>query len=138
MPTYTYSCLRCDDACEVVESISRHVSAPLIPACCGVPMERRITVAPGFSGFANALAGDRHYDGLRATDGTDISSRSKHREYMRRKGLTTIDDFSGQWARAEKQREQRRSTNVVDPVEAREIRQVIADSINSPNLRKAI
>jgi len=39
------------------------------------------------------LWNDRSYDGLRATDGTDISSRSKHREYMRLNNLTTMDDF---------------------------------------------
>ena len=44
-----------------------------------------------------ALWNDRHYDGLKATDGTDISSRTKHREYMKRNGLTTADDFTNQW-----------------------------------------
>ena len=53
----------------------------------------------------NALAGDRHYDGLRATDGTPIDSRTKHREYMKRHGLTTVDDYKQTWAQAEKQRE---------------------------------
>lgn len=51
------------------------------------------------------LWGDRHYDGLRATDGADISSRRKHREYMRRTGLTTADDFKDTWARAKQERE---------------------------------
>jgi len=37
---------------------------------------------------------DSHYDGLRATNGTDISTRAKHRQYMKDNGLTTIDDFS--------------------------------------------
>ena len=44
-----------------------------------------------------ALWGDRHYDGLTASDGTDISTRTKHREYMRERGLTTADDFKGEW-----------------------------------------
>jgi hypothetical protein len=44
-----------------------------------------------------SLWNDRHYDGMRATDGTDISSRTKHREYMKRNGLTTADDFTNQW-----------------------------------------
>ena len=51
------------------------------------------------------LWGDRHYDGLRATDGADISSRKKHREYMKRTGLTTADDFKDTWARAKRERE---------------------------------
>jgi len=53
---------------------------------------------------------DRSYAGLRATDGTDISSRSKHREYMRRNELTTIDDYRESWAKAQSQREQYRAT----------------------------
>ena len=57
----------------------------------------------------NALAGDRHYDGLRATDGTPIDSRSKHREYMKRMGVTTADDFQQTWAKAEKQRAEYRA-----------------------------
>jgi hypothetical protein len=45
----------------------------------------------------DALISDRHYDGMQATDGADISTRAKHREYMRRHSLTTIDDFTGHW-----------------------------------------
>jgi hypothetical protein len=54
---------------------------------------------------AGALWGDRSYDGLRATDGSDIGSRTKHREYMKRTGLTTVDDFSQSWAKARESRE---------------------------------
>ena len=53
---------------------------------------------------AGALWGDRSYAGLRATDGTDISTRSKHREYMRARGLTTMDDFKGEWDAAARTR----------------------------------
>lgn len=52
------------------------------------------------------LWGDRHYDGMRATDGADISSRKKHREYMKRTGLTTADDFKDTWAKARQQRDE--------------------------------
>lgn len=51
------------------------------------------------------LWGDRHYDGMRATDGSDISSRKKHREYMKRHGVTTADDFKDTWARARENRD---------------------------------
>lgn len=47
---------------------------------------------------------DTHYDGLRATDGTDISTRAKHRAYMKEHGLTTIDDFGETWKQAEQKR----------------------------------
>lgn len=57
---------------------------------------------------SGALWNDRSYEGLRATDGTDISSRTKHREYMRANNLTTVDDFKDTWAKAQQQREQYR------------------------------
>lgn len=56
-----------------------------------------------------SLWGDRHYEGMRATDGADIGSRTKHREYMKAKGLTTIDDYKDTWAKAEKERAEFRS-----------------------------
>ncbi len=54
---------------------------------------------------SGALWGDRSYDGLRATDGTDISTRTKHREYMKANGLATVDDFKETWAKAQEQRD---------------------------------
>lgn len=53
----------------------------------------------------NRVHGDLHYDGLRAPDGTDISTRTKHREYMRATGLTTADDFKSSWSQAKEQRQ---------------------------------
>lgn len=53
--------------------------------------------------------GDRHYEGLRTTDGVDISSRSKHRDYMRATGLTTFDDYKGEFRRREDERNAYRS-----------------------------
>lgn len=53
-----------------------------------------------------ALWNDRHYDGVQATDGTDISTRKKHREYMKRNNLATVDDFSQTWAKSQKAREE--------------------------------
>lgn len=54
---------------------------------------------------SGVLWGDRGYDGARATDGTDISTRTKHREYMRANNLTTVDDFQDSWAKAQEQRQ---------------------------------
>lgn len=53
----------------------------------------------------DALVSDRHYDGMRASDGTPIDTRAKHREYMRRNNLTTADDFKNEWATAPGKRE---------------------------------
>ena len=44
------------------------------------------------------------YGGVRATDGTDISSRTKRREWMKQNNLADADDFKGVWERAEKER----------------------------------
>ena len=52
-----------------------------------------------------ALWNDRSYDGLAATDGTPINSRTKHREYMKANGLTTADDFKNTWVESRKQRD---------------------------------
>lgn len=47
---------------------------------------------------------DRYMEGMRATDGADISSRQRRAEYMRRNNLADADDFKGTWARAAEQR----------------------------------
>lgn len=114
MPTYDYQCLKCGSEKSVFQTVAQYCRAPERPQCCGDTMDRRLSVNPMFSGLANALAGDRHYEGLRAPDGTDISSRTKHREYMKAKGLTTADDFTGVWEKAEKERQAFRSGNFED------------------------
>jgi hypothetical protein len=59
---------------------------------------------------SGALWGDRSYDGLRATDGTDISTRAKHREYMKLNNLATVDDFKQTWSKAQEQRDRYRQS----------------------------
>lgn len=54
---------------------------------------------------SGALWNDRSYEGMRAADGSDISSRTKHREYMKANNLTTMDDFKDTWAKAKESRE---------------------------------
>lgn len=44
------------------------------------------------------------YEGIKATDGTVLNSRAKHREYMRLHGFTTTDDYKESWAKASKER----------------------------------
>lgn len=63
------------------------------------------TEQPKADSRTSALWGDRHYDGMQATDGTDISSRAKHRRYMKKHGLTTADDFKQTWERTVRERE---------------------------------
>ncbi len=59
---------------------------------------------PGRDDARNRLASDAIYEGLQATDGTDISTRTKHRAYMRERGLTTVDDFTDTWKQAAEKR----------------------------------
>jgi hypothetical protein len=52
-----------------------------------------------------ALWGDRHYSDTRGPNGEDLSSRAKHRAYLKSTGLTTTDDFKGEWSRAKEARD---------------------------------
>jgi hypothetical protein len=63
---------------------------------------------------------DRFYENTKATDGTDIGSRAKHREYMKRNNLAPADDFSGVWANAAKERE-KIQTGQIDQRERRDL-----------------
>ena len=49
---------------------------------------------------------DRLYSAapFKAPDGTVINSRRKHRDYMRRHNLTTMDDYTQTWEQAAKRR----------------------------------
>lgn len=114
MPTYEYRCPKCEEHYDVVQSIKEYSATPRIPECCGGATERFISVVPGLAS-SNALHGDRHYDGLRAPDGSDISSRTKHREFMKRTGLALADDFKGQWAKQKQDREDTLTGKKKDP-----------------------
>ncbi len=87
-------------------SIRDYVRSPPAFVHCAEPMQRYIEVAPGMA-LHNAIASERHYDGLRAQDGTAIDTRAKHRQYMKDRNLTTIDDYASTWKKAAEQRAQR-------------------------------
>lgn len=127
MPTYDYRCAVCETEASVFQTMREYSEAPIVPQCRHGNMERKLSVVPGLSGLANALAGDRHYDGLRASDGTDISSRTKHRQYMAQKGLTTADDFSNTWKQAAKEKAEYRSATKQD----KETREIVARQVYS-------
>ena len=107
MPTYTYACMQCGSKFDAVMSIGAYTATKPRPQCCGADMQRVIEHAPAM------MVSDAHYAGLRAPDGTDISTRAKHRAYMREHNLTTMDDFTETWKRNEREREQRMAG--VDP-----------------------
>lgn len=104
MPTYAFKCPECGTERTAFMTIGEYDRLRGELVCCGAPMVRHFTpdMMPTLAGMVN----DRHYDGLRAPDGTDIGSRKKHRDYLKRTGLATADDFSESWAKAaEKRRE---------------------------------
>lgn len=41
---------------------------------------------------------------LQHSDGTDLSTRKRHREFMKSRGLTLSDDYKDHWAKAEQRR----------------------------------
>lgn len=133
MPTYDYRCQHCGGTGSVIQTIRQYTEDPQRPACCGETMDRKLSVNPMFSGLANAMAGDRHYDGMRAPDGTDISSRTKHREYMKSKGLATADDFTGVWKQAQGERELFRKGEHSDKGLHKEIESQVLKAVAQPD-----
>lgn len=77
----------------------------------GVPLPEPIEISRDFEEAPRQpLRVDVSYmDGMRATDGADISSKRKRREYMRATGAADASDYTGTWAAARKEREQVRS-----------------------------
>lgn len=101
MPTYTWRCASCGRIEEQLLSIGTYCRTPPAFVCCAQVMPR-IIVAP-----SAPLVMDSDYTGLRAPDGTDISSKAKHRQYMRERGLSTADDWTETWKRAAQERADR-------------------------------
>lgn len=64
-----------------------------------------------------------HLDGLRATDGTDISTRAKRDEYMRIHGLAHAEDYREAMPAAQAARE--RFFRGEDPAIRRELRETV-------------
>lgn len=123
MPTYAFKCQACGAQLDTVMSIREYMAAPPTFFCCSSPMERFFEVVPAMA-ITNALVSERHYDGLRAPDGTPIDTRAKHREYMRANNLTTVDDFAGTWKRDAQAREARLSGD--DPQRAQDVARAFA------------
>ena len=128
MPTYEYKCSECGLEKANFQSIGAYNTAPLVPYCHG-PMERKLSVVPT-NALSFALAGDRHYEGLRGPNGEDIGSRTKHREFMSQSGLTTMDDFKGHFKEAAKKREEYRTGVFKDPELRQELSKQVSTAIN--------
>lgn len=47
---------------------------------------------------------DAQFEGARSAEGEDISTRKRHRAYMKRRGLAMAADFEQSWSAAEQKR----------------------------------
>ena len=101
---YHFRCDACGEVTEIELSIGEyHRNPPALFHCS--QQQGRYFPPTGYNARDNILAGDRHYDGLVASDGTDISSRSKHQAYMKANNLTIADDYKETWAKARKEKD---------------------------------
>jgi len=71
------------------------------------------------------IQGDAAYDGLRALDGTDISSRKKHRDYMKANDLAPSADFTETWKKAAAEREKIQRGDFDRPQRKEDVRRAI-------------
>jgi hypothetical protein len=55
---------------------------------------------------AGVLWGDLNYANITGPMGEDLSTRSKHRAYMKEKGLSMTCDWTNEWEAARKKREE--------------------------------
>jgi len=81
------------------------------------------------------VVGDRHYDGLRSPiDGADISTRAKHRRYMKENNLSTMDDWKDEWSNAEKKRNNIQKG--IDPARREAIARALAQELDQRKRKK--
>lgn len=73
----------------------------------GEPLPEPIEVGADFRNrqVSTGDLGKFQYDNMRATDGSDISSRTKLKNYLKATGTTLASDYKGEWARAAADRE---------------------------------
>lgn len=75
---------------------------------------------------------DLYMDGTRATDGTDIGSRAKRRNYMQANGLADADDFRQTWAKAEAER----ALGAASPAQKRERTEALREAVHKLQARR--
>lgn len=98
MPTYLYTCHSCDCNIERICSIKQYSEDPVAkcPECN--KKATRIIEPP-------MIMRDASWGNLFTPDGVDISSRNKHRDYMKKHNLVPADDFKETWAKAREERD---------------------------------
>lgn len=84
-------------------------------------------VQPSRQSTDHVLWGDRGYANLQTTDGVDISTRTKHREYMKANGLTTYDDYAGHFDREAQRRAEYYTTGKGGATRKEDVARAIAE-----------
>ena len=99
----------------------------------GKPLPEPIEVSEDWSNTVRRVdvVTDLYMDGVAATDGTDIGSRKKRRAYMQAHGLADADDFKGEWAKADRERQAMRHGNF----DTRERKEAIARALTQGKRR---
>lgn len=82
----------------------RYIYDPIGKVMVDVTDEKPLGHRAELRDYQKLLWNDRHYHNTRALDGTDIGTRKKHNEYMKRNGLAMVSDFNQHWKTAEKKR----------------------------------
>lgn len=68
---------------------------------------------------------DAGFDNLRASDGTDLTSRSRWKQYMHDNNLTIANDWKETWAKAAKRREAVVTGKYRDPKRTEAVRRIV-------------
>lgn len=77
---------------------------------------------------------DAGFDNLQAPDGTDLTSRSKWKEYMHENNLTLASDYKETWAKAAERRAALMEGRARDPKRAEQIRRIV-NEMNPRDIR---
>ena len=119
MPTYTYVCRSCDKTVERITTIANYVANSQMTCSTCLNTLERVILAP-------MIQRDKSWTDLRATDGADISSRNKHREYMKKNNLIPFDEAQSDFKEAQKTREKHYLDGSEDKASRREaVKQVV-------------
>jgi hypothetical protein len=80
------------------------------------------------------LQTDAGFDNMRAGDGTDLTSRSKWKRYMRENNLTLSADWKETWAKNQAKREKLVTGQADDPRRRETVRRVVYE-MNSRDVK---
>jgi len=95
----------------------------------GRPLSEPIEVSEDYVGEVrdgHRRSEEEIYGKITATDGTDLSTRKRHRDYMKANGLALADDYKNTWAKAEQRRQEYARGNTG---QGKQIREAVARAL---------